>query len=78
MLGYIILGFAAYFLYRLVFGFVLPLWKSTKTVRENIRNMQQGQTAPASHTNTNTEEKIKTVSEKVGDYIDFEEIKEKK
>lgn len=78
MFGYVILAFVLYFLYRFIAGFVLPIWRSTKAVRQNIRNMQQDPPQTHSHANAPTDEKIKTFTEKAGDYIDFEEIKEKK
>lgn len=78
MFGYVILAFVLYFLYRFVTGFLLPIWRSTKAVRQNIRNMQQEPSANPSQGAAPADEKIKTFTEKAGDYIDFEEIKEKK
>lgn len=79
MVGYIILAFILYFLFRFVTGFVLPIWRSTKAVRQNIHNMQQGPSAGQPETTTSSsDEKIKAFTEKAGDYIDFEEIKENK
>lgn len=77
MFGYVILAFILYFLYRLVTGFVLPVWRSTKAVRQNIRNMQQEQ-QPSNHAQAadSSDERIRKFTKKAGDYIDFEEIKE--
>lgn len=78
MFGYFILAFFLYFIYRFVTGFVLPIWKSTKTVRQNVRNMQQNQSARHTQATASSEEKIKTFTEKAGDYIDFEEVEDSK
>ncbi|MDE1191708.1 MAG: hypothetical protein PW786_06175 [Arachidicoccus sp.] len=76
MFGYVLLAFILYFIFRLIVGFVLPLWRTTKNVRENINNIKKQSTAPVVNTNSDTEEKIKVFTEKAGDYIDFEEVKE--
>lgn len=65
-------------LYKLVFGFIIPVYKTTKKVRRGFRQMQeqmkqyQGeqyqQASPQQQTHSNKE------STK-GDYIDFEEVK---
>ncbi|ANI89739.1 hypothetical protein A9P82_10820 [Arachidicoccus ginsenosidimutans] len=76
MLGYFILGLILYFVFRFIVGFILPIWKSTKTVRENIRNMQDNQQQTETRTTTDNHKTANT-SSTAGEYIDFEEIKDK-
>lgn len=78
MLQYIFYAFLAYILYKLVFGFIIPVYRTTKKVRRGFKHMQeqmkqyQGehhqQASPQQQTHTN-KDSIK------GDYIDFEEVK---
>lgn len=66
----ILYGLLIYFLYKLIFGFIIPVSKTTKEVREKIKNMQdQNQQPPA---NTTTTQKT---TDPGGDYIEFEEVK---
>jgi len=60
--------------YRLIFDFILPIYRTTRQVRRGFRDMQDrmnGQAAEPQSASKPKEEK------KVGDYIDFEEVKEK-
>ena len=83
MLRYIIWAFIFYWLFRFIFNFLVPVFRATRQVKQQVRNFQdkaQGQgtfqgngsqfsnTAKAS--NSPHEEKPRK-----GDYIDFEEIK---
>ena len=71
------LAFLFYILYKFVFGFIVPVFRTTQKIKQGFRNMQQqadknaGRQADAS---SNGADKKK---EPVGDYIDFEEIKER-
>lgn len=66
----------AYILYQVVFRFVLPLYRTTKQVRRTFRDMQDGMGGqPAQHQGGGTAPKPK--QKPIGDYIDFEEVKEK-
>jgi hypothetical protein len=76
MLSYLFYFFLAYMLYQLVFKFILPIYRTTKRVRRGFRDMQErmnGQTEPQTSSSPHAEPKRKPV----GDYIDFEEVKEK-
>lgn len=62
--------------YQLVFKFILPIYRTTKQVKRGFRNMQDqmnGHNADQTSSKAHAEPKGKTV----GDYIDFEEVKEK-
>ena len=66
------LAIVFYLLYRFVFNFLVPVARTTKHVRQQFRNMQEQanrQTPPA-------EPERPTPKKPVGEYIDFEEIKD--
>lgn len=66
------LAIALYLLYRFVFNFILPVYKVTRQVKQQFRNMQNPQEDAFQRGFQDTEKKDKG---KVGEYIDFEEIK---
>jgi hypothetical protein len=75
----ITLGFLFYILYKFVFGFLVPVFRTTQKIKKGFRDMQQNaqdnmnrqQAAnPDAGTQPNAEKK-----QPVGDYIEFEEIK---
>lgn len=71
---YVLLALLLYIAYQFIFKLVVPVYKTTKQVKQKFREMhsqmeeqrkqQQGYAEPK------TEKK-----EKIGDYIDFEEMK---
>jgi hypothetical protein len=73
---YILYGLLVYFLFRLVYNFIIPVYKTTRQVKKQFREMNErmndqqqtsGQTTPSQpHTDPKT---------RVGEYIDFEEVK---
>jgi hypothetical protein len=74
--------FAFYLLYKLVFGFIVPVYKTTKQVRREMGNMQEAirqqyQQQQAAQQQTERVQYQQTTNNKVdkGDYLDFEEIK---
>lgn len=77
LLFYIFIG---YILYKLVFGFIIPVYNSTKHVRRQMRDMQehmrdqyqqqQQQSAPPP-----PPRKEPAKPRDKSDYLDFEEIK---
>lgn len=74
-----------YLLYKFVFNFFLPIFRTTKQVRQQFRNMQenaQNHNDPFQRSYTQpqsgpTPKKPEPSSPKntMGEYIDFEEIK---
>ncbi|AWO01427.1 hypothetical protein DLD77_06840 [Chitinophaga alhagiae] len=77
LLFYIFIG---WILYKLVFDFIIPVYRGTKQVRRQVRDMQQHmqeqfrqqqqqQQAPPQPTSPSAPKREK------GDYIDFEEVK---
>ncbi len=79
ILGYILAGIALYYIVRFVFNIVLPILKTTKVVRQKMQDMQQPQQNPFDNTTASShapKPHVQSSSTKVGDYIDFEEIKD--
>jgi len=75
---YLLYAFLIYLAYRLVFHFIIPIYKTTRQVKNQFREMhsrmedQMNKQQANEHTSTlHTENK----KEQVGDYIDFEELK---
>jgi hypothetical protein len=74
----------AFFIYKFVFGFLAPLLKMTWRMRRQIKEFQrqhqqqqdplQQNTASGRQSSANNDPAPKA---KTGDYIDFEEVKEK-
>lgn len=80
ILSFLFFGFIAYLVYRLVTDFVIPIYKTAKQVKQKFREMNeqmQGKgpkPGPASQNTDATPQKKKAGT--VGDYIDFEEVKD--
>ncbi len=75
MAKYIFYAILLYMAYRLVFDVILPVRKTTKTMRDQFRQAQEQmqQAQEQAHRPTPSPEPGK--SKPVGDYIDFEEVK---
>ena len=69
-------GFLLYLLYRLVFHFIIPIYKTTKQVKKSFRQMheQMHQQSKAPYNEPHAPE-TKPRTNEAGEYIDFEEIK---
>ena len=89
----IFLAILFYLLYRFITGFLIPVFRTTRQVREQFSQMkgQQMNNQPGSGTNGNSGGAGATTqnaapkgsranrrpnTSKVGEYIDFEEVKE--
>jgi hypothetical protein len=73
----------AFFIYKFVFDFMAPLIKVMLKMRRQVKNFQQQQQGPfqqqTTTDSTNTAESKNNPSSngsKVGEYIDFEEVKD--
>ena len=68
-----------YLLYRFVFNFLLPVVKTTRQVREQFRNMQEGNGHNAGGNYNGGQQQPrqeqKPKQPPMGEYIDFEEVK---
>lgn len=70
--------FLAYLLYKIVFGFIIPVYKTTRQVKKGLREMQQRmseQMNAQENYSTQSAPQPSSQKEKKEDYIDFEEIK---
>jgi hypothetical protein len=85
-LRYLLYAFLIYLAYRLVFHFIIPVFKTTRQVKKQFREMhsrmeeqmnQQQQSAFTDNSNMNQSRDSKNPAqkEKPGDYIEFEELK---
>ncbi|MBI1344342.1 MAG: hypothetical protein GC171_15585 [Terrimonas sp.] len=73
---YLLYGILIYFLLRLIFNFIIPVYKTTVKVKEQFRDLQQKaneQNPPPQ--NKGAGKGSTEPSQKVGEYIDFEDIK---
>ncbi len=68
--------FLAYLAYRLIFNFILPIYRATRQVRRGFRNMQDQMAGGRSADPQDARTASKPAQKPVGDYIDFEEVKE--
>jgi hypothetical protein len=78
ILRFLFYVFLFYMLYRLVFDFIIPVYRTTKKVKRGFREMNERM---RQHTQGVTPEspqveKQKTADNKPGDYIEFEELKD--
>ena len=78
MLRYLFFAFLIYLAYRLVFHFIIPIYKTTRQVKKQFREMHSrmqdnmGQQPPYQQPVTPVAE---NKNQQAGDYIDFEELK---
>lgn len=72
------LAIVFYLLYRLVFELIIPVFKTTKTVRNQFKDMQdQMQKKAEAFQNKQQESSAKQKPKsRIGEYIEFEEIKD--
>lgn len=81
VLSIIFYAFLLYLLYRLVFNFIIPVYRTTRQVKRSFREMhermnQQQHQGNGADTHTQEQTKGKDLNtDNVGEYIDFEEIK---
>lgn len=77
ILSFLFYAFLAYLVYRVVFDFAIPVYKTTRKVKQTFREMnermnQQNRQASSQ----NAAEEPATKKSPLGDYIDFEEVKD--
>ena len=73
---YILYGLLAYFLFRLVFNFIIPVYKTTRQVKKQFREMNERMNDPQQNSGQpgQTQREPDPIT-RVGEYIDFEEVK---
>ena len=79
-----VLAILTYLLYRFIGGFLIPLFRTTRQMRQqfhDVNRQSNGQTGnPPNSSNgsagtTGSTDNHKSGTSKVGEYIDFEEVK---
>ena len=79
MLKTVLLLLLAYIAYRFIFGFVIPVTKATRSVRQQFKaaqdQMEAQIRAQQGYAQTQQESASRPASKKPSDYIDFEEVK---
>jgi hypothetical protein len=80
MFGYILGGILLYFVFRFITGFVWPVYKATSSMKKQFENMrsqmaQEDNGLNGQSSGPGIDEKPKF--DLGGDYIPFEEVKEK-
>jgi uncharacterized protein YneF (UPF0154 family) len=78
MIRYLLYVLLAWFLYKLIFGFIIPVYKTTRQMKKQFRDMhdrmQQEQVKQEDFHQQSTGQR--PASKPSGsDYIDFEEVK---
>ena len=80
MLKVLLYGLLIWFLYNLVFRFIIPIYKTTRQMKQKFREMQNHMQDQMNHqqpeftTQSRSPQKSAAQSQQE-DYIDFEEIK---
>lgn len=74
MLSYIFYFFLAYLAYQLVFKFILPIYRTTRQVKRGFNEMKERMNG---HAPDGAAPKPTPKGKPIGDYIDFEEVKQK-
>jgi uncharacterized protein YneF (UPF0154 family) len=76
---YILYALAIWFLYKLIFGFIIPVYRATRQMKQQFRKMhdqmQQEQVKQQGFGSGQADTKSKEPQTRAEDYIDFEEIK---
>jgi hypothetical protein len=85
IIDFLLFALAAYFVYKVVFELIIPVFRTTQHVRRQFDNIHQqmrdqtnGNTTQNQNGHTNPPNRPKSdqnKSSRAGDYIDFEEVK---
>ena len=79
MLRVVLIGLAIYLLYKLIFDLIIPIYRTTHQVRQQFNDikakMEQQNSENFQNSQNNKSDTQTPPKEKVGEYIDFEEIK---
>ena len=78
MLRYLFYAFLIYLAYRLIFHFIIPIYKTTKQVKKQFREMHSRMEDNINQQQANQQTmppKQEDKKAQAGDYIDFEEVK---
>ena len=73
---YVLYALFIWFLYQFIFKLVIPVYRTSRKIKQGFREMQEKMQQQAGQ--YNSQQDSNTTSSKtnqVGDYIDFEEVK---
>jgi hypothetical protein len=78
ILSFLFFGFLAYLLFRLVFDFVIPIYRTTRKVKRTFREMNERMKAQQNNSTAQPQQEKSSSNQKstLGEYIDFEEVKD--
>lgn len=76
ILRFLFLAFAIYLAYKLVFDFIIPVYKTTKRIRRGFREMQERMNGHAQQPFDQKTPPPGNTKNYSGDYIEFEEVKD--
>lgn len=78
MIRILLYALLAWFLYNLIFRFIIPVYKTTRQMKQKFRDMHQqmeDQMKQQQEYNEHSSSQKSTSQKPSGDYIDFEEVK---
>ena len=78
MLRYLFYAFLIYLAYRLIFHFIIPVYRTSKQMKkqfQEMHNRMQGHMDQQQGYQQTSTPKPEDKKENAGDYIDFEELK---
>jgi len=75
ILRFLFYAFLIYLGFRLLFNFILPVYRTTKQVKKGFRDMHERMNQAAGQQQQAKPQKAEE-KPKAGEYIDFEEVKE--
>ena len=78
MARFLLLTLVFYLLYRLIFNMIIPIFRTTRSIRRQFEQMQSGGAQPGFQQTAEPREqprKQTATAAQGGDYIDFEEVK---
>jgi uncharacterized protein YneF (UPF0154 family) len=67
--------FLIYLAYRILFGFIIPLYRATRQVKNQFREMNERMNDYMKEQHSHSKQEPPKPGKKEGDYIEFEEIK---
>jgi hypothetical protein len=78
MLRYLFYAFLIYLAYRLVFHFIIPVYRTTRRVKKQFREMHERMKDQVNQHQSHQQTSVPNPEPKkqqAGDYIDFEDVK---
>ena len=79
MMRYLLYAFLIYLAYRFIFHFVIPIYRTSKQVKKQFRDMHERMQDHVNQQQSYHQQTSPPTSEpkkqQAGDYIDFEELK---